>query len=135
MKYLDASVPLCVLIDEPKEKVESCKNVMKKVSQGKERVRTTAFTVAEIIHVLMRERKRPEKIIESVRRFLDCAGLKVSDAHEDLCLPALELALKYKVDFVDAHHLLTMRRYGIGEIFSLDPHYDKFPRIKRLERL
>lgn len=106
---------------------------MEKIERGKERVRTTAFTVAEIVHILARERERPGEIVKSVHRFLDCAGLRVTDARQDLCLPALKLALKYEVDFVDAHHRLTMKRYKIDEIYSLDPHFDKFPGVRRLE--
>lgn len=133
MKYLDASIPLCTIMGEPKEKLEACRKVMKKIEQGKEIARTTAFTVAEIIHVLMREHVDSNKIMESVEKFLDCAGLKVSDARRDLCLPALGLALKYEVDFVDAHHRLTMKLHKINEIYSLDRHFDRFPDIKRLE--
>ena len=106
------------------------------IDRGKERVRTTTFTVAEIIHILMeRERERPAKVKEMIKTFLDCAGLRVEDARRELCLPALELALKYKVDFVDAHSILTMRQHNIREIYSLDPHYDRFAKIRRLEDL
>lgn len=133
LKYLDASIPLCTFTGEPKEKFEACREIMKKIEQGKEMARTTAFTVAEIVHVLMREHVNPNKIMESVKKFLDCAGLKVGDVRRDLCLPALGLALKYKVDFVDAHHRLTMKLHKINEIYSLDRHLDCFPNIKRLE--
>lgn len=119
---------------EPREKLEACRGIMEKIELGKERVRTTAFTVAEIVHILMREHVDPDKIVESVKKFLNCAGLKVGDARKDLCLPALELALKYKVDFVDAHHRLTMKFHKINEIYSLDHHYDRLPGIKRLEK-
>ncbi|MCS4541727.1 MAG: type II toxin-antitoxin system VapC family toxin [Euryarchaeota archaeon] len=136
MRYLDASIPLCTLIGEPKEKLESCEEIMKSIELGKERVRTTTFTVAEIAHILMkREREHPMKINESIKRFLECAGLSISDARKDLCLPAIELALKYEVDFIDSHHRLTMQLYKIKEVYSLDHHFDKFPGIKRFESL
>ncbi|MDI6903016.1 MAG: hypothetical protein QMC77_04700 [Methanocellales archaeon] len=44
----------------------------------------------------------------------------------------LELYDKYDVDFIDAHHILTMRKMRIKEIYSL--HYDKFDDIVRLEK-
>lgn len=135
LKYLDASVPLCVFLGEPEERLEACRQIIKKIEIGKERVRTSVFTIAEIAHVLMkRERERPARIEEMIKNFLDCVGLRVSDARKDLCLPALEVALKYKIDFVDAHHILTMRQYNIKEIYSLDPHYDRFTGIRRLEK-
>ncbi len=108
---------------------------MNAISVGKEKVRTTTFTVAEVVHILMeREEERPARVWESVKVFLDCRGLRVGDARKDLCLSALELALRYRVDFVDAHHILTMRQYNIKEIYSLDPHYDRFTGIRRLEK-
>lgn len=134
LRYLDASIPLCVATKQPAEKLEGCREIMDAVSRGKERVRTTTFTIAEIIHILMeREREHPARVRESIRVFLDCAGLRVGDARKDLCLPALELALKRKVDFIDAHHRLTMKLHRINEIYSLDRHFDRFPDIKRLE--
>lgn len=134
LKYLDTSIPLCAITGEPRDKFEACREIMKKIEQGKERVRTTTFTVAEIVHVLMREHVNPNKITESVKKFLSCAGLRFGDARTDLCLSALELALRYRVDFVDAHHVLTMRQHDIKEIYSLDPHHDRFTGIKRLEK-
>jgi len=133
LRYLDASIPLCTITGEPKEKLGACEEIMKKIEQGKEIARTTAFTVAEIVHVLMRERVDPNKIIVSVKKFLDCAGLRIGDVRRDLCLPALELAQKYEVDFVDAHHRLTMKLHRITEIYSLDSHFDRFSDVKRLE--
>lgn len=134
LKYLDASISLCAFLGEPKEKLEACRQIIRKIERGEEKVRTSVFTIAEIVHVLMkRERERPARIEEIIKRLFGCAGLKVSDARRDLGLPALRLALKYKVDFVDAHHRLTMKLHNINEIYSLDRHFDRFPDIKRLE--
>lgn len=136
MRYLDASIPLCTFLGEPADKLEACRQIMGRIELGEERVRTSAFTVAEIAHVLMkREREHPTRIREIVKRLFDCPGLRVGDARRELCLPALELALRYEVDFVDAHHRMTMKLHKISEIYSLDRHLDKFPDIKRLEAL
>ncbi len=135
LRYLDASIPLCVFLGEPVEKLEACRRVMMRIERGEEKARTSVFTVAEIVHVLMkREREHPAKVEEIVKGLFDCAGLRVGDARKDLCMPALELALKYRVDFVDAHHRLTMGLHRITEIYSLDQHFDRFPGVKRLER-
>jgi predicted nucleic acid-binding protein len=132
LRYIDASIPLCAFFGEPEEKLEACRQIIKKIERGEEKARTSVFTVAEIVHVLMK-RERPARIEEIMKRFFGCAGLRVGDARRDLCLPALELALRYRVDFVDAHHRLTMKLYGIDEIYSLDRHFDRFPGVRRLE--
>jgi len=46
----------------------------------------------------------------------------------------LELYDKCDIDFIDAHHILTMRKMRIKERYSLDAHYDKFDDIVRLEK-
>lgn len=134
MKYLDASIPLTIFLGEPVEKLEACRQIVRKIERGEERAATSAYTVAEILHILMRrEQKHPAIIVEMLERFLESPGLRLTDALGELCLPALKLALKREVDFVDAHHVLTMQSRGIREIYSIDPHFDKFPEIRGLE--
>jgi predicted nucleic acid-binding protein len=111
LKYLDASIPLCVFLGEPEEKLEACRQIIQKTMK----------------------RERPARIEEIMKRFFGYAGLRGGDACRDLCLPALELALRYRVDFVDAHHRLAMKLCGIDEIYSLDRHLDSSPGIRRLE--
>ncbi len=135
MRYLDTSIPVCVFIGEPAEKFETCKSIMDSINSGGEQARTNAFTVAEIYHILSREHTQPGEITGDISRFLDCAGLRVSDISAEMSIPALKLSTERGIDFVDAHHVLTMREHGIKEIYSLDPHFDKFSWIKRLEKI
>ncbi len=132
MKYLDASIPLCVMTGEPSEHYQRCAEIMERLETGKERISTSVFTVAEIRHILeKREKVGIEKAGRMVLSLLDCLGLKLLDAEAILCREAVELADKFKVDFVDAYNVLTMRRNGIKEIYSLDDHYDMFEDIER----
>jgi len=136
LRYLDISIPLCIQTEQPAEKVGDCVEIMERVRGGKERVMTNAFTLAEMFHILAgRERVSPSKIMEIFSAFLDCRGLKIVDARWDLCQDAVALALERKVDFIDAHHVLTMRKFGINEIYSLDPHFDRFPGVRRFVKL
>lgn len=135
LRYLDASIPLCILTEEPAEKLVDCLMLMEKIESGVEKVKTDVFTIAEIVHILMgREKTKPQKARERIEAFLDCQGLTLVDVDKDLCTRALNLTFKYIVDFVDAYHILTMRAHGITEIYSLDSHYDRFTGIKRLEK-
>ncbi|KXB04929.1 hypothetical protein AKJ48_00945 [candidate division MSBL1 archaeon SCGC-AAA261O19] len=136
VKYLDASIPLCPIIEKPGEKVEECERIMKSVETGVERVKTSTFTVAEMFHILLhREKLLRKKVGENLNSFLKCAGLRLVDAEKAFCGEAIELSLDRKVDFVDAHHVLTMQKLGIKEIYSLDPHFDGFRNIDRFEAI
>lgn len=135
MRYLDASIPLCILTEEPAEKLVNCLALMEKIESGVEKVKTDVFTVAEVVHILMgRERTKPEKARERIEAFLDCQGLTLVNVDKYFCAQALNLMFKYAVDFADAYHVLTMKSHGITEIYSLDSHYDRFTGIKRLEK-
>ena len=136
LRYLDASVPLCVMTEEPKGKFEACLRIMEEIEAGEERGMTSVFTIAEIFHILTsRERMKPSKARDKLSALLDCAGLKLVDVHAELCAPSLALALDRGVDFVDAYNALTMQKYKISEIYSLDPHYNRIPGMKRLDRI
>ena len=124
------------MTEEPKGKFEACLRIMEEIEAGRERVGTNVFTIAEIFHILTsRERMKPSEAREKLSALLDCAGLKLVDVHADLCAPSLATAIEYGVDFVDAYNALTMRKYRISEIYSLDSHYNKIPGMKRLERI
>lgn len=116
--------------------MRDCLALMEEIESGAERVKTNVFTVAEISHILIaREGTRPQKARERIEAFLDCQGLSLVNVDKDFCAEALDLMFKYAVDFVDAYHVLTMKAHGITDIYSLDQHYDRFPWIKRLEKL
>jgi predicted nucleic acid-binding protein len=118
---------------EPEEHYPGCAGIMERVEAGRERVSTSVFTVAEIRHILeKREKIGQKKATRMVLSLLDCLGLKLLDAEAMVCREALETADRFKVDFVDACNVLTMRRNRLREIYSLDEHYDRFPDIKRL---
>lgn len=133
MKYLDASIPLCLETEKPAEKLTKCEEIMEGIEEGREKVLTTAYTPAEIFHILGREGVPPSKIEESFEAFFDLKGLKLVEAEGSICPQAIELALEMKIDFVDAHHILTMKERDIDEIYTIDPHFEKFPKLTKLE--
>jgi len=132
-KYLDASIPLCVLTQEPKEHFERCLKIMDKIEKGNEKVITSVFTIVEIGFILeRREGINKGKVAEVLEALIDCLGLKLVDVEAALCREAIRLRLKYGVDFIDAYNVLTMKKRGIKEIYSLDRHYDIFKEIRRI---
>lgn len=133
LRYLDSSIPLCVMTGEPRGYYSRCIEIMEKVEKGEEKVATSIFTVAEIQHILKkREKLDAGKTTNMIVSFLDCQGLKLLDVEAALCRIAIEVSLQYGVDLVDAYNVLTMKKRKIEEIYSLDDHYDKFKDIKRV---
>lgn len=135
LKYLDASIPLCVETEEPSEKLDGCMKIMRKTEKGEEKVVTSSYTPAEMFHLLAgREGLTTSKVGAIFQAFFDLKGLKVIDAKGTLCPDTVELALEREIDFVDAHHVMTMKKQGIEEIYTIDPHFDQFPDLTKLEQ-
>jgi len=135
MRYLDASIPLGIMIAEPKEKLNDLREIMNAIETGGEKAATSTFTLAEIVYVLERENKQKRMIKELILDFMNCSGLSVVDVEVGKCNDALETYEKYDIDFIDAHHIAMMNDIGIKEIYSLDPHFDRIKGIIRLEKL
>jgi len=107
---------------------------MLRISDGREKAITTIFTLAEIAHVLERAKKPKNEIRKSLSIFR-LQWLKLVGAENHVMSDkVLELYDKCDIDFIDAHHILTMRKMRIKERYSLDAHYDKFDDIVRLEK-
>jgi len=135
LRYLDASIPLCVETEEPSEKLDGCTEIMQKIEKGEEKVVTSSYTPAEMFHILAgREGLTASKVGAIFEAFFDLKGLKVIDAKGILCPDTVQLALEREIDFVDAHHVMTMKKQAIDEIYTLDPHFDQFPELTKLEK-
>lgn len=132
MKYLDSNIPLELILKKSGQK-ESCMLIMEALDNEKERAITSAFTIAEIYHVLtLREKFSSLDVKKHIESLISCKGLQIIDFPADICTNTVDLAVKFNVDFVDAGHKLLMDKYQIKEIYSLDRHFDKFNDIKRL---
>lgn len=135
MRFLDTSIPLEAMLPASKY-FNRCKEIMEAIESGEESVITSPLTFVELYHIL---RKREKQISETIKiqltALLSCAGLQVVDLDAGLTQQMIETAAKYEVDFVDAGNVSLMQKYEISDIYTLDPHYDKFKEIKRLTLL
>ena len=131
MRFLDSSIPLAVLLEEPRESREDAVEIFAAVEDGRERVVASPFGVAEIVYVLERARWRRAKVREALRDLLGAAGLRLVAAEPNLVPVALDLYRTSGADFIDCHNVATMRALGLNEIFSFDRHFDAFPGITR----
>jgi len=98
LRFLDTSIPLCVMTGEPKEQYQRCLEIMKGVEKGEEKVVTSVFTVAEIKYILEgRERFDENKATHMVISFLDCIGLRLLDVEASACREAVEMSGRFQI--------------------------------------
>ena len=131
MRFLDSSIPLAVLREEPREGLEDAVAIVTSIEEGRERVVASTFGVAEIVYVLEGARWRRARIREALDDFLGAAGLRVVAADADLLPVVLDLFGTFEADFIDCQRVATMRALRLNEIYSFDRHFDAFPGITR----
>lgn len=124
-KFVDANIILRFLLDDPEaEKVE-------KVLQKKEEIYVADIVVAEVIWTFTSFYKwRKEKFIPKIKSFLSPDFIK---ADKKLLNKALDIFEKYNIDYIDAYLISLMGRKKVKSIYSFDSHFDKIPKVKRVE--
>ena len=135
MKFLDTGIILCsVLKDQPHH--ENCAKIMRAIETGEETAMTSVLTIAELQYVLCgREKLAADTAKRVFYSLFDCAGLEITGAESQIAKKAVDMSLKYGIDFADAANIHIMEEHGITEIYSLDSDFDRFKGIKRLSSL
>lgn len=134
MKYLDPSIVIEAMNPDSEDNF-SCKEILIAVESGREQVIVSCFIFTEIFFVLDRNGLSKDKIEKKLLAFLKLKGLTVVVYDPFLLSNAFILASRYKIDLIDATNKQLMDAFQIKEIYSLDPHFDRFKGIQRLTQL
>lgn len=130
MRFVDANVFIYVLVKSPKKDYEISRNILKRIEKGEETA-TSLAVIQEVIDWLEYNNRKKE-----VRGFLTAVNSyltmnKLNTTWDEL-LTAVDDVDEYKIDFVDALTLQTMKKNKINKIYSNDMDFD---RVKRIERI
>lgn len=134
MRYIETSFLLALLLEEPLSPF--CEEMIKDAKRTHQVIAFSSLTLCEAISLIENRETRfnKDKISRKVLELLDgckCEYLK-SDGRE-FYENAFNLWKKYGgVDFSDIIHYLTMKEYGISEVYSIDEHFDVFRDVRRV---
>jgi predicted nucleic acid-binding protein len=131
-KFLDTNILLRFMADDDEDRSRRGLALLHRVERGELRLVTSTMVIFETVFVL---RRRYRASHASIRRalipVLTLEGLHVPD--RGLLIRALDLCVELNVPLTDAYNVASMEALGIAEIFSWDPHFNRFPNITRLE--
>lgn len=131
-KFIDTNILLRFMTYDDEERARRGLALLHKVEQGELRLVTSTMVIFETIFVLRRKyRASHENIREALLPVLTLDGLYVPE--RNLLIRALDLCVEFNVPLADAYNVASMEYLGIDEIFSWDPHFNRFPTITRLE--
>jgi len=128
--YLDASVIISYLLDDPADMAEAARVCFEAAARGDIWLLVTPTTLAEVVWVLgAAYRKERAHIAEIMSAFMTADG--IDPGSRDEVTLALSLYRERNIDFADA--LLAARSLLTGPpvIYSFDRHFDRIPGVVR----
>lgn len=132
LPFLDTNILLRHLRGDHPRLSPKATSIIRRIEQGKLRVRTADTVIFETIFTLKRTYKQPkEKIVAALAPILELAGIVLPGKRRFRKI--FDLYLTTKLGFVDCYHLVLMNQLKIKEILSFDTDFDDIPNISRRE--
>lgn len=130
MIFLDTNI-LIYAVGAPHPLQAACQRVVQQARDGSLECNINTETIQEIMHVLTRRGQsgHANRLAQDLcNMFPQMLPVLREDMLDALALLRQNPALPAR----DAVHAATMRRTGIAEIMSMDPHFDRIPGIRRI---
>jgi predicted nucleic acid-binding protein len=138
MRFLDANVfiyayykPKKQLTQKEKQMKDQAKNIITRVSQGKEKVVTSVVHVSEIVNILKHGMPQ-DQLTVIIRGLFMLDNVMINGVTREAYFAATELGDDLKLEANDALAIDIMKTNDIREIYSFDEHFDKIEGITRL---
>jgi len=141
MRFLDANVfvyayyrPKKTLTQKEETMKDQAKEIIRRVSSGKEQVTTTVVHVSEIVNILKNGMPQ-EQLTSLILGLFMLDNVRILDVTKDTYFAAAEIGNDLKLEPNDALAIDTMRQNGIHEIYTFDEHFSNIDGIIKLPTL
>ncbi|MBM4437191.1 MAG: PIN domain-containing protein [Actinobacteria bacterium] len=130
--FLDSNVLLRHLLQDVSEQAARATAYLEKVESGEVAARISDAVVMETVFVLERSvRATKREIRELVLPLLELRGLVLPGKRR--FRRVFDLYADQNISFVDAYHVVQMKRWGIGDVVSFDRDFDRLVEVRRRE--
>jgi hypothetical protein len=126
MRFLDANVfvyafykPKGKLKDKQLKMKEAAKEIVKKISNGEEKVMTTVVHLSEVSNILKRSMSL-ENLQDFLMSLYSLDNMEIHDVRAQDYLAAVDLINELELDPNDCLAVRVMREAGVEEIYTFD---------------
>jgi predicted nucleic acid-binding protein len=132
VRFLDTNVLLRHLLQDDRRQSPRATALLARIESGEEQVRVAESVVFETVFTLQRQYHVPKgEIRDKVLALLDLGGMILPGKRR--LRDVFNLYVDLNMSFIDAYHVVLMKRLGIGEILSFDKGLDRGPGVSRVE--
>ena len=131
-RFIDTNIFLRYLTKDDPVKYEKCRELFKKMVEGKITLATSGIIIAELVWTLLSYYKVPKaEVIEKISIIVATKGLYIPD--KNIITDALVLYGRQNIDYIDAYNAVFMKYSKINGIYSYDEDFDNVEGISREE--
>lgn len=133
-QFIDTNIFLRYLTHDDAQKHQACLALFQQAEANTVSLITTEAIIAEVVYVLTSPKhySAPRTQIQrALARLLILPGLKLP--YRQTYLRALDLFVKYTLDFEDCLSIAHMERQKLTEVYSYDRDFDQIQTLRRLE--
>ena len=131
MIFLDANVILRFIVNDNPTFSPKAKLIFENIDKGRIKIFISSMAIFEVAFTLERTYKLSKSEVRE--RFLPIIKLEnVTSDRKEVVERALDFYVDKNVSFADAYQAALMLKKNVKKIYSFDPHFDRFPQLKRL---
>lgn len=132
LPFLDTNVLLRHLLQDDEQQSSRSTALLARIEAGEERVRIADTVVFETVFALQRQYRVPKgEIRDKVLALLELPGIVLPGKRR--LREVFDLYADLNASFVDAYHVVLMKRLGLNQIISFDRGIDRIPGVDRTE--
>ena len=128
---IDTNIFLELFLEQDKK--DSCRAFLNKTVNGEFSVIVSDFTIDSVILNMVNNKSDVGKIHSFLQKLTNSDGIRIYSVNMNDRTKALDLMIKYKLDYEDSLILQCAFSTKSKEIVSFDKHFDKVKEIKRIE--
>lgn len=130
--FVDTNIFLRFLTRDEEKQYQAVKRLFSQAAKGKISLVTSALVVFELVWTLQSYYDETrESIVEKIIALLNHPNLEVE--HRELLMESLIIWPQKNVEFNDCFNYVWAKNQQAKGIYSYDRHFDRLPRIPRLE--
>lgn len=126
--FIDANIFLEIFLGDVKS--SQCKSFLSSLNEKKIKAVTTDFLIYSCLIIIQNNLKNSKFLKEAILFFNSYELTVIRPSLEDMHL-AVDTMDALKLDFDDSLVVACIKNYGIGELATLDKHFDKIKGFRR----
>ncbi|MDT8900098.1 PIN domain-containing protein [Anaeroselena agilis] len=130
---IDANIILRAMLEDVPEQAAKVRNLLGKAEVGELLLLIPEPVLSDVVYVLDGMKIPKEEIAQAVRGWLNLPGIAPLGIDIGVVHTSLDLFVEKNIKWSDALIAARMIEWGHTEICTFDRHFDRIPKINRVE--